>query len=284
MAKKTRSASRTKAKPSGISGKQNMYIIAGVLLAVVVGGILISQPGLLTGSQQEETAAQTEEGAAQQEEAQAAAAVSSIAVVNAPSVGQTNMPLSFAWSIDSDKELAIPHTAVHYDTKSVPSPQAYTDYRSAGRFFDGTVPGSFSDSITFQQAGNYYYRMHAVVDGKEIWSEERALKITSPSVAATTRELTITADDDSFYYNREPTDSISAKFGEKLRITFRTLTSNVYYAGLDFKSEEFGIDTGKVGPGDETEVEITVDKEGTITSYWPSSGVKKADLAVKIAG
>lgn len=280
--KKIRNESANKSKKSEIDKNKNVYITLGIILVVVVGGILVSQSDLLTNNQHQATQTYSNEEKAQQEEQ--STGVAKITIVNSPSSGQTNTPLSFKWKIESNKEIAIPHTAVHYDTRSVPSPKTYTDYRSAGRFFDGSVPGSFSDSITFQQAGNYYYRIHAVVDGKEIWSEEKSLKITSPSDTGVTRELTITADDRSFYYNNQPINSINAKPGEKLKITFRTLTSNVYYGGLDFRSEDFGINTGKVKPGDETKVEITIDKEGTITSYWPLSGVKKADLAVKIAG
>lgn len=55
---------------------------------------------------------------------------------------------------------------------------------------------------------------------------------------------------------------------------------NVYYAGLDFRSPKFASKSAK--PGESVEVEFTADESFIITSYWPASGVKKADLKVEI--
>jgi hypothetical protein len=140
---------------------------------------MLSQTGFLTIAPNGQTPAQAEQVQAQAEAAaEAQVAKTSISLVNSPSSAYTNTPVSFIWKIDSDKQLQIPHTAIHYDTRSVPSPKAYTDYRSAGRFFDGAIPKSFSDSMTFIDTGTYYYRAHAVVDGKEIWSDEKTIVVS----------------------------------------------------------------------------------------------------------
>ncbi|MBI4894232.1 MAG: hypothetical protein HY833_00655 [Candidatus Aenigmarchaeota archaeon] len=175
--KKNSRRAKPAAKSAKVSNKQNMYIIAGILAVVVVSGIMLSQTSFLTPPNGQAPAEQVG-----QEQAEAVAeeqeTLAYISLVNSPSSAYTNTPVSFIWKVDSGDEVPISHTAIHYDTRSVPSPAAYTDYRKAGRFFDGEVPGSFSDSMTILEAGTYYYRAHAVVGGKEIWSDEKTLVVS----------------------------------------------------------------------------------------------------------
>jgi hypothetical protein len=155
-----------------------MYILAGILTVVVVSGIMLSQTSFMTIA----PSGQAATAQAEQEQAEAAAEeptpTASISLTNSPASAYTNTPVSFIWSIGSSDKAPVSHTAIHYDTRSVPSPAAYTDYRKAGRFFDGESPDSFSDSMTILEAGTYYYRAHAVVGGKEIWSDEKTLVVS----------------------------------------------------------------------------------------------------------
>lgn len=177
--KKNSRKARKPAKSAKVSNRQNMYIIAGLLAVVVISGIMLSQTDLLMAKNGQmmdslEKGAQTDATATEDQAVKA-----SIKIVNSPNSFYTNVPVSFIWEIESDAELQIPHTALHYDTRSVPSPSSYTDYRLAGRFMDGMVPGTFSDSITILEPGTYYYRAHAVVDGMEIWSDEQTFVVTN---------------------------------------------------------------------------------------------------------
>ncbi len=88
--------------------------------------------------------------------------------------------------------------------------------------------------------------------------------------------LKIEADDRGFY----PRDGVSVPRGARVAITFAVRTENVYFGGLDFRSQKFK--TESVKPGGSTQVEFTADEPFTITSYWPASGVRKADLRVDV--
>jgi len=175
--KKNSKASRKSSRNPKVSNKQNMYIIAGLLTVVVISGIMLSETDFLTVKKTHEVAAM--QGETPQAAGEVQAAKASITMINSPSSFYTNVPVSFIWRVDSDKEIQIPHTALHYDTRSVPAPKSYTDYRMAGRFMDGTVPGTFSDSLTILEPGTYYYRAHAVVDGSEVWSDEQTFVVSN---------------------------------------------------------------------------------------------------------
>ncbi len=86
-------------------------------------------------------------------------------------------------------------------------------------------------------------------------------------------EIKVEADDYGFY----PSELTFSK-GSKVILTLVVKRSNVYYGGLDFRSEKFK--TEPVKPGNTTKVEFVADKSFVISSYWPLSGVKKADLQV----
>ena len=81
--------------------------------------------------------------------------------------------------------------------------------------------------------------------------------------------FTVDADDNGF----SPSE-IRVKKGTIVKVTFNVSKTNVYFAGLDFRSPKF--DTGSIAPGDSTTVEFTADKSFEFKSYWPSSGVLKA--------
>ena len=98
----------------------------------------------------------------------------------------------------------------------------------------------------------------------------------APPPAPTSAEFKVEADDIGFY----PQNVLSVAKGSKVVIHFIVRETNVYYGGLDFRSPKFK--TPSVKPGGTTSVEFTADEPFTITSYWPASGVKKADLNVEV--
>ena len=82
--------------------------------------------------------------------------------------------------------------------------------------------------------------------------------------------FTLDADDSGFY----PSGEIRVQRGTKVRLTFNVSPTNVYYAGLDFRSPKF--ETSRINPGQSTTVEFTADESFEFKSYWPASGVLKA--------
>lgn len=104
---------------------------------------------------------------------------------------------------------------------------------------------------------------------------------SAPGSATVPRErqrvdLKVEADDAGFY----PANVLSVPRGALVRLTFAARNSNVYFGGLDFRSAKFK--TPSVRPGDSTTVEFTADGDLLITSYWPASGQRKADLRIEV--
>lgn len=98
----------------------------------------------------------------------------------------------------------------------------------------------------------------------------------APPPAPASAEFKVEADDTGFY----PQNVLSVAKGSKVVIHFIVREKNVYYGGLDFRSAKFK--TAAVKPGGTTAVEFVADDQLLITSYWPASGVRKADLKVEI--
>lgn len=103
-----------------------------------------------------------------------------------------------------------------------------------------------------------------------------AAEPTPTTVAPVLMELKVEADDNGFY----PSEAIAVAKGSKVKLHFIVRSTNVYFGGLDFRSPKFKTDSVK--PGGSTAAEFTADESFVITSYWPASGVRKADLKVEV--
>ncbi|MBI4451404.1 DUF4382 domain-containing protein [Candidatus Woesearchaeota archaeon] len=89
------------------------------------------------------------------------------------------------------------------------------------------------------------------------------------------QSVTVEADDAGFY-----PDTVEVAKGTVLTITFKVRTEGVYYAGLRITGE--GISTGDIAKGDSKTVTLSVNSDVKYSSFWPSSGVKKADGWIKV--
>ena len=90
------------------------------------------------------------------------------------------------------------------------------------------------------------------------------------------KEFTVEADDNGFYPNK-----LQAKIGDKVKINFKFRDASIYFAGLDLKGPFPTIEYKLHGKQPST-AEFTMKGETIIKSYWPASGVKKADLIVEV--
>ncbi len=105
----------------------------------------------------------------------------------APSDGRVNRSLQVTWNIKSPV-MKILHTAVHYDYTShsgmlgkdvTPEQAGYpmlTTEFASGNF---TIPRTFQGQILPDKEGMLYLRAHAIVDGKNYWTEEKTVEIKS---------------------------------------------------------------------------------------------------------
>ncbi|MBI2557878.1 hypothetical protein HYW20_01020 [Candidatus Woesearchaeota archaeon] len=89
-------------------------------------------------------------------------------------------------------------------------------------------------------------------------------------------EFTVEADDNGFYPS-----TLKAKIGDKVKINFKFRDDSIYYAGLDVKGP-FPTIQYKLKGQQPVTAEFAMKEETKITSYWPASGVRKADLIVGV--
>ncbi|MBI4143281.1 hypothetical protein HY487_00185 [Candidatus Woesearchaeota archaeon] len=97
-----------------------------------------------------------------------------------------------------------------------------------------------------------------------------------PEIKAGMEEFTVEADDKGFYPG-----TLKAKIGDKVRINFKFRDDSIYFAGLDVKGPFEDINYKLDGEQPVTR-EFIMKDETRITSWWPSSGVKKATLVVEV--
>lgn len=90
------------------------------------------------------------------------------------------------------------------------------------------------------------------------------------------REYTVEADDNDFYPNK-----IQAKIGETVKINFMFKDSSIYYGGMDVKGPFEDVKYKLKGEQPITR-EFTMKSETIIKSFWPATGVKKAELTVEV--
>jgi len=212
--------------------------------------------------------------------------VPSISFISLPTSVKENEPLAVSWKVESNGPLTAVHTAIHYDSTSHPGiftteigPQdsgynILTKEYASGEFL---VPGEFSTQISIPKGiSNMYLRAHAIIGGKNYWTDETTVDIEKVVIkpivppAPKIKEFVIEGDDDKLF-----PDSITVKKGDKVKITFLVRTNNVYFGGLDFRSDVWGT-TDKIKKGGNATVEFTADKSFEFKSYWPASNRLKA--------
>jgi len=114
---------------------------------------------------------------------------------------------------------------------------------------------------------------------KATMTEPTSIELQKPTAPITlkpqTIELKVEADDYGFYPS-----SIEVNKGSTVILTFAVRDKNVYYGGLDFRSDKFKTDPVK--PGQTTTVKFIADQNFIVSSYWPLSNVKKADLKIVV--
>jgi len=87
-----------------------------------------------------------------------------ISVISAPSTAETGRPVVLKWRVGGPSTTTT-HTAVHYGYASVPADPTPEKYAFKTAIRSGSIPGEFSDAVTFAQPGTVYYRAHVIVGG-----------------------------------------------------------------------------------------------------------------------
>jgi len=90
------------------------------------------------------------------------------------------------------------------------------------------------------------------------------------------REYTVEADDNGFYPGK-----IISRIGDNVTIQFKFRDHLIYYAGLDIIGP-FPDVKYRIGDKQPITRSFVMQQETVIKSFWPSSGIKKAELIVEI--
>jgi hypothetical protein len=94
--------------------------------------------------------------------------------------------IAIKWRVNSDIPFAINHTAIHFSYSphpgdlgldAGPAASGYTEI--AGNFASGSfsIPANFEAEIIPSLSGTIYFRAHAIVAGKNYWTEEQQVQV-----------------------------------------------------------------------------------------------------------
>lgn len=202
-----------------------------------------------------------------------------IKITSAPSNVNVNSSFFISWYINTSPS-KITHSSVRYGKEHMETPGLPSDYaQSSSILCSGTncnVPGPFSVQISLSEPGTYYARAYALVNGINLWSEEKQIIASNP-VVPVVRTYEIEADDYGFYINGSPAYSLEVNKNDIVNITFMARTSNVYTLGLDFRGcGQFS----SALPGQESQISFDAKNNCAISSYWPSTGVLKSSITI----
>lgn len=109
-----------------------------------------------------------------------------VSLVNAPAEASVGQTVTFTWKVENGSAVSINHTAVHYGLESnpgelgkeiSPTDTTYTDFIKDFANGKYTVPLQFVGNTKFTQAGTHYFRVHALINEQNYWSEEKTLEI-----------------------------------------------------------------------------------------------------------
>lgn len=229
-----------------------------------------------------------EEKQAIQETLDTTADIPKIALTNFPMTVKEKQTFYLTWQIDTKKPQIATHTAMHFDTKSHSGELTTSDGHKESQYFKLTtkyasgsfdVPAKFSDTITVPEgASKLYLRAHAIIEGRNYWTDEIIIDVPKKEQPkSTVKEFTISADEERF----EPS-TITVNKGEKVRITFRFNDDEIYFGGLDVKSDFFNVAYRKSDSKKSKTVQFTADKSFSYSGYWPQTSKLKATGKVEI--
>jgi hypothetical protein len=99
---------------------------------------------------------------------------------NRVSVGE---PIVIKWWFIPPEDMKMTHTGIHYGNSSKPGDlDRSVDITGAG-YTEVILPPTilettnFEVTLTARQSGTIYFRAHAIIDGKNYWSEEKSIRV-----------------------------------------------------------------------------------------------------------
>lgn len=100
-----------------------------------------------------------------------------IIILEAPIEASASRFFTVKWYIDNNKSATTSHTAIHFGKTSKPYAKLPSDYPEKSSIQSGTIPATFSAQLKIDIADLYYFRVHAIIDNLNIWSEEKTIML-----------------------------------------------------------------------------------------------------------
>jgi len=122
-------------------------------------------------------------------ESQIASLNSSLQALAAPAVKVLSYRLNVSagghfvvtWKVTGGTPGRIDQTAVHWGNQTGDAGLPSYGFPKISQMFTGDTPQSFQTDIAAPlTTGPLYFRAHAVVDGKDVWSDEKTVNVTLP--------------------------------------------------------------------------------------------------------
>lgn len=116
----------------------------------------------------------------------------SIAWIDQPADAAVGETIPVSWNV-SGPSREIQHTAIHWSDRSVPNPSTPADYgNTTGAQEPATIPGTFDAELSFDTAGTYHVRGHAIVEGNHIWTSEVTIDVEADEPEPPSLTVTLT--------------------------------------------------------------------------------------------
>ncbi|MBI4018330.1 MAG: hypothetical protein HY368_01865 [Candidatus Aenigmarchaeota archaeon] len=106
--------------------------------------------------------------------------------VDVPGSVVVNQSFKATWRVESSSRKQITHTAAHFDymshgseftTETTPAASGYPMLTQDFARGLHSIPDTFTASITPAQEGTLYIRGHAIIDGKNYWTDEKKIEV-----------------------------------------------------------------------------------------------------------
>lgn len=160
------------------------WIWVAVIVVIVAGILYITQKKAPAGEEQAQEETPSEEMPAEVKDIPVTPAF-----VSPPQSISAGTIFGIDWKVDAEEQTYASHIAVHWDTVShpgdygleiTPTLSGYANFTKAYASGTYAVPGTFEDNIKLDDsdAGKVLYlRAHAVVAGKNYWSDEITIPV-----------------------------------------------------------------------------------------------------------
>lgn len=104
-------------------------------------------------------------------------------VEDAPTNITANEPFDLSWSVTGENGSEISRTAIYFGLNSSEDPEdPPANYSDSSDIFcvdeDCTVPENFTDELVVDDAGTYFYRAYAEIEGENFWSDEKTFTVS----------------------------------------------------------------------------------------------------------